>query len=391
MLSACQLDARQRRRTCTVEVCEPIEDGLFDVILDDTVLYAEGGGQPADRGTLDGEPVLDVQKGTDGRPRHRLARALAVGSTVDAVVDWDRRWDHMQQHTGQHLLTAVIDQGWGRATVGFHLGAESCTIDLDGPIRDAERAAIEAQVQAEILADRPVSVAQHTAEELDEQGIRSRGLPEGLTGPIRVVTIAGLDHNTCGGTHVGRTGELQLLHITKVEKVRGGARLSFVVGSRALALLQDQTARSHTLTALLRCAPEAQGDRVKALIDETKAAAKALRAVETELTDALGRVLAQTPGQTVVWSRPTADLGMLRGIAQHVRAERPDRRVLLTGDRVFLLHAPEAVVLACGPAIADLLGGRGGGRGTTHQGRSDHISPDRLATARNLLETFDAP
>lgn len=335
--------------------------------------------------------MLDVQKGTDGRPRHRLARALAVGSTVDAVVDWDRRWDHMQQHTGQHLLTAVIDQGWGRATVGFHLGAESCTIDLDGPIRDAERAAIEAQVQAEILADRPVSVAQHTAEELDEQGIRSRGLPEGLTGPIRVVTIAGLDHNTCGGTHVGRTGELQLLHITKVEKVRGGARLSFVVGSRALALLQDQTARSHTLTALLRCAPEAQGDRVKALIDETKAAAKALRAVETELTDALGRVLAQTPGQTVVWSRPTADLGMLRGIAQHVRAERPDRRVLLTGDRVFLLHAPEAVVLACGPAIADLLGGRGGGRGTTHQGRSDHISPDRLATARNLLETFDAP
>ncbi len=390
MLSACQHDARLRVSTQRVVAVEPRDDGDHDVILDDTILYAEGGGQPADHGHIDDAWVSDVQKGADGRPRHRMARPPAPGATVQVTVDWARRWDHMQQHTGQHLLSALLEDRLGLATVGFHLGTEDCSIDLDGTLDQEGAETIEDAANQAILDNREVRLRTVHADELAGLEVRSRGLPDSATGPVRLVEIAGLDTNTCGGTHVDRTGALQLVHLVRRERVRGATRLRFLVGGRALARLRSLAAESEAMTALLRSAPATHVDRVGALLDEQRAERKQRQALERRLAALVAESLARDPGPVLVHHDPTADLGALRALAGAVigtgDTSADPRLLLAVGDGAFLLRGPPALVAAAGPGVADVLGGRGGGRGDTFQGRAAPIDPPALAAARTLLE-----
>jgi alanyl-tRNA synthetase len=393
MLSACQRDASLQRSVQRIDAVLPREDGDLDVILDDTILYAEGGGQPADRGTIAGAPVLDVQKGPDHRVRHRVApsAALTAGAEVEVVVDWERRWDHMQQHTGQHLLSALLADRWGLRTVGFHLGTESCTIDLDGTLPEDAVAAVEDAANQAILDDRPVTLHTTSRAALEADGLRTRGLPDSVQGPVRLVIIEGLDRNTCGGTHVSRTGALQLLHLTRRDRVRGGTRLGFVVGQRALRRLRRLSGNSAALSELLRAAPEDQLSRVEALLEERKASRKLTRELQQQLAEARAAALAHEPGPVLVHHDPQADLGALRSLATATLPEG-DRRVLLgVGAGVFLLRGPVAVVQAAGPSVAALLEGRGGGRGGTYQGRAQRTDAEAVSQATEALSAATEP
>ena len=169
------------------EVVEIGRDGeRFFAVTADTVFYPEGGGQPADRGSLGGIEVIDVQK-IDGIIRHFLNDELALGP-VHQVLDWRRRLDHMQQHTGQHLLTAVALGRFGWATTAFHMGPIMCDIELDvASLTDDDLRRLEDAVAEEIRAARPVTVRYARMEEMEALGVRSRLLPEGLSGKIRLV------------------------------------------------------------------------------------------------------------------------------------------------------------------------------------------------------------
>ena len=176
-------------------------------VLDDTILFPEGGGQPADRGALGGVRVVDVQV-VDGAVRHYLASPVSDGQ-VELHLDWDRRFDHMQQHTAQHLLTAVAADRLGWETTAFHLGPETCDIELAAAsVAPADLIRLEAEVASEIRAARRVTHRRVQPEAMASLPVRTRGLPEGHEGDVRLVEIEGIDLNTCGGTHLRSTSEI---------------------------------------------------------------------------------------------------------------------------------------------------------------------------------------
>jgi alanyl-tRNA synthetase len=199
------------------------------VYLDRTAFYPESGGQPSDRGTLAGVPVLDVIDERDD-----IAHILAVNPAAGAVqgsIDWERRFDHMQQHTGQHILSAAFEHVGGYKTVSFHLGTETASIDLD-----SDRVGAKQIEGAEELANRvvfenhPVQISFRPAGEASQLDLRK---PTFREGDIRLVEVEGFDLSACGGTHVSRTGGVGIISLRKVERAKGLTRVEFVCGGRA--------------------------------------------------------------------------------------------------------------------------------------------------------------
>jgi misacylated tRNA(Ala) deacylase len=213
-----QQDAYLRR--CAARVLEASPDG---VVLDRTVFYPLGGGQPGDTGVLeatDGRrwPVVDARKADGGRILHRLAEGStlpAPGDEVEASVDWTRRHLHMRMHTGLHLLGSVLRFG----VTGGQVAADRSRLDFDTQ-DEIDPAQVNQALQVLVQADRAVSCRWITDEELDAQPDLVRTLsvqPPRGAGRIRLLEIAGVDLQPCGGTHVRSTGEVGRLVVTKVE------------------------------------------------------------------------------------------------------------------------------------------------------------------------------
>ncbi len=370
------------------------EAGRPFVVLADTVLYPEGGGQPADRGMVDGVEVVDVQK-SDGVIRHFVADSVPVGP-VTVELDWARRFDHMQQHTGQHLLTAVADERFGWHTTAFHLGESTCDIELDTPeITVMEMAALEDAVAAEIRAARSVTWRRVSAEEYAGMQIRSRGLPEDHTGAVRLVEIQGIDVNTCGGTHVSSTSEIEALGLLGTESMRGGIRLSWVAGERLRRLLATHHVRNARLRELLGTADEDLVARVTAKLEQLRSAERAVRRLEEELAVAVaGGLAAQTaaPGAPLTGHWAGRDLSFLQRVAREAVQAAPERVVLVTSGEeagAFVLAAGEGIdldVQEAGRRVSEPIGGRGGGSGKIFQGKASRMSG--RAEAVQALETM---
>jgi alanyl-tRNA synthetase len=261
----------------TEVVATDMEDGKPFAVLADTVLYPEGGGQPADRGVLADIAVVDVQR-REGDIRHYLETPVEPGP-VTVRLDWRRRFDHMQQHTGQHLLTAVAHDRLGWPTTAFHLGEQACDIELDMPgLVALQFEMLEEAVAEEIRAARPVSVRHVAPEDLAGLNVRTRGLPPGHHGEVRLVEIAGVDLNTCGGTHVRSTAEIEAIKLLGTEPIRGGTRLFYVAGGRVRHRLTVHEARTARLRSLLGTPDEEIVTAVEARLELGRATEKIGRA-----------------------------------------------------------------------------------------------------------------
>ncbi|BDU72048.1 alanyl-tRNA editing protein [Mesoterricola silvestris] len=363
------------------------DDGRPFAVLADTVLYPEGGGQPPDHGSLGAAEVLDVQK-RDGEVRHYLSAPVAPGP-ARVRLDWDRRFDHMQQHTGQHLLTAVAQDRFAWATTAFHLGEEVCDIELATPaIRGAELRALEEAVAAEIRAARPVSAARVKPGDLAGLQVRSRGLPEGFTGDVRLVTIQGVDTNTCGGTHVRSTAELEAVALLGTEGLRGGTRLFFVAGGRARRRLAAHETRNAALRTLLGAPDAGLVPALEGRLEQMRALDRRVRALEEDLAGLVVEALASRPGPVADHHFEGRDAGFLQRAARQLAAAAPHKAVFFTstleGQHFFLLTAGEASALdvpARGRELAALLGGRGGGSGRLFQGKASTLEARGAAAA----------
>lgn len=206
-------------------------EGRPAAILDATCFYPTSGGQPHDLGTLNGVAVREVIEGEDGRIVHLLEQPLELG-LVRGVIQWARRFDHMQQHSGQHILSQAFQQALSAPTVSFHLGEESCTIDLDlAELTPEDAARVEDLSNAVVFDNRDVK-----AQEYDPEALAALTLRKAPTvqGSVRIVEIVGFDRCACGGTHVRSTGEIGLVHITRWEKRRNQTRVEFLCGWRAV-------------------------------------------------------------------------------------------------------------------------------------------------------------
>ncbi|HEX9639015.1 MAG TPA: alanyl-tRNA editing protein [Acidobacteriota bacterium] len=386
-LTAYQRDAYLRHCEARVVSCAAGGRG-FEVVLDDTVLYPAGGGQPSDSGSVGGLQVVDVYRDAGRAIVHLLPAALDKGA-VEVVLDWPRRYDHMQQHTAQHLITALAQQRFGAATTSFHLGSERSDIELDrGELGAAELEALERQVNAAIREARSVRCRWVEAEQLEAAGARSRGLPEGHQGAVRLVEIEGIDLNTCGGTHVASTAELQMVKLLGTERMRRGTRLFYLAGGRVLQAMSRWAEREQALTRLLSCGPEEQVAAVLKLSDAARAADKARQALLGEVAAAEAERLAATSETAASLHRPDADLAVLQQIAAAALQSRPDLIVLLScgdpsGAGEFLLAGPPPRVAALAPRVGELLEGRGGGPPGRFQGKCRRL--DRRGEAIALL------
>jgi alanyl-tRNA synthetase len=344
-------------------------DGRPAVLLAETCFYPAGGGQPADHGAIGEAAVVDVVEDESGEIWHLLDRPLSLGDHP-AAVDAERRRDHTQQHSGQHLLSRCLTNLAAAPTVSFHLGAEEVTIDVaraDLELGDALMA--EALANRIVLEDRPVTIETWTPESAAGQGI---AVPDGHRGPLRVIAFADFDRTACGGTHVGRTGEIGPVKIRKLERTRGRTRVTFHCGDRSLA---DYAWRHETLRALAAGMSAAERD-VPALVaraaEERRGLAERVSALERELARARTQALV-AEGEPVAGHRlvrVTADsLGMARALAQALAAE--ERVIVLAGaaagaEARLVFAASAGVAIDLGKVVsgaAAAMGGRGGGRG----------------------------
>lgn len=220
--------------TATVKACEQTEKG-WKAVLNRTAFYPEGGGQPADQGVLSTPGglvrVLDVHE-KDGTVFHICDNFVENGAEVKGQIDWSRRFDHMQQHSGEHIISGILCRMFDCDNVGFHLGAETVTIDYNAPmdwpqVLEAQRLANEI-----VYGDRPVNIAYPDPEALASMHYRSK---KALTGAVRIVTFPMADCCACCGTHVKRAGEVGLIKVLSCQSFREGVRLEILCGRRAMA------------------------------------------------------------------------------------------------------------------------------------------------------------
>jgi alanyl-tRNA synthetase len=373
-------------------------DGGRRVVLDRSAFYPTSGGQPHDIGTLGGLVVHDVTEAEDGTVEHHLVEPLpvAVGESVAGHVDAARRFDHMQQHSGQHLLSAVLDDQFGWPTVSVHIGADGCALDLaaDGVTPEALREA-EQLANTHVFENRPITVGFEDA--ACATGLRK---PSDRAGLLRIVTIAGLDRNACGGTHVAQTGAIGPILLRRTERTRGTVRVEFRCGHRALARaradMELALAAAGTLTAGV--------DELPTLVAGLVEARRQLEKAHVALTEQL---LAHE-ARALHTAAPVDELG--RRYFEHRSDDAPVKsqqslaqQVVALGGAVYLAvsSAPPAVLLAasadtglaCGTLLRDALqavGGRGGGTFTLAQGSAPSVEA-ALAARDALREAVRAP
>ena len=227
-------DSFLKEFTAAVISCEEAKGG-WEVMLDATAFYPTGGGQECDIGVLGGVKVLDVKEQGE-QIIHLCDGPLEVGSVVNGAIDWQRRFDHMQQHSGEHLVMGQIYEKFGYHNVGFHMGTNLVTIDLNGPVTWAELMEIEQRVNRIIWENRPVKTWYPSPEELPNVNYRTK---KALPWPVRIVEFDGADVCACCGTHVQYTGQIGLVKFVSCIKFKEGVRVEMASGERALKLFQN--------------------------------------------------------------------------------------------------------------------------------------------------------
>ena len=249
--------------TAVVESCEAVKNG-FAVTLDRTAFYPEGGGQPADHGTLGEARVLDVHE-KDGVVTHLCDQALSEGAEVSGRIDWVRRFDHMQQHSGEHIISGLLCSTFHCDNVGFHMGADVVTIDYNAPITWEQALEVERRANAYIWADHPIRIWYPSAEELAALPYRSK---KELTGAVRITEFPGADRCACCGTHVSSSGQVGLLKLLSCQKFRDGVRLELLCGQRALDCLAAGWEQARQIGQALSVKPQSAFAAVSRLQEE---------------------------------------------------------------------------------------------------------------------------
>ncbi|XP_066152134.1 alanyl-tRNA editing protein Aarsd1 isoform X1 [Euwallacea fornicatus] len=390
MVFKCQSDAFLKEFSSKVITCEKIQQNhdkpnieypeLFEVILEDTILFPEGGGQPCDYGSLNEIPVIKVIRRAD-KAIHITNHSFSEGEEVRQKINWERRFDHMQQHSGQHLVTAVIDREFKYSTVSWWLGEEVSYIELDTPkITDEEIREAENKINSLIRDGKRVSVEVYTEGTSEEElkQVRARGLPEDHKGDIRVINIEDLERNMCCGTHVTNLSQLQVVKLLHSEKSKRKDKtfLYFLVGNRILNRLTGCIEREQKLTALLKSNPVQHPELADKLQKTVKILNKNVQGVLKDLAFLQAKNLNDTLPVPAFFSlhRKEAEPDFMNTFIRELGDKGKDIFLFLsTGDEKLsgniVLYGPEKIVADLGPKISELLEGKGAGKGNKFQAK----------------------
>lgn len=351
--------------TATVTACKECETG-FLIALDATAFYPEGGGQPCDVGTLDEAEISDVQE-TEGVVWHLADSALAVGSRVQGRIDSARRFDLTIQHTADHIISGIIHKRYGFDNVGFHMGADVTTIDLNGTLELDELLQMEYIANSVIWQNLPIETLYPTAAELARTTYRSK---KEIEGQVRLIKIPGIDLCACCGTHAQSTGEVGLLKILSCVRFKGGTRFEYAAGERAYRYVDEILYQNRRISKLLSAKPTETGKAVRGLYDRCEELKATVAANEEREMDAMSGRCRNLGNNIIFTDRLSAD--SLRRLAIAVTdtccgccavfsaAEEGGYRYAI-GDRNGNLKEFTA-------AMNEALSGRGGGKPDFVQG-----------------------
>jgi alanyl-tRNA synthetase len=392
-----------------------VHAGRPAALLDRTAFYPTSGGQPFDTGKLyeagrageagraSGErrgpygSAIDVVEtiDVDGDVVHILSTAVMEGAIVAGEIDWTRRFDHMQQHTGQHLLSAAFDHLVENRTVSFHMGSDASTIDLQRETSWEQIARAEAEANRVVWENREVALRFVTSEHAAALPLRKEPSREGT---LRLIDVQDFDLSACGGTHVARTGAIGALVVTAAEKFKGGTRVTFACGVRAIRAFQSLRDASAGCVRLLSVLPRELPAAIERMQAETKELRRTLRTFQEALAsqEAARLIRACELGSgaalVIVEALDGWDANGLKTIATHIAAQANAAVAL------FSTASPHAVVIARSPgmpvdatgvlgALIERFGGRGGGKADLAQGGG--LSADLAeiaAVTRQLLQ-----
>ncbi len=353
--------------------CTVVEARLADqqpaAVLDQTAFYPTSGGQPFDTGHLGTARVVNVEEDASGKILHLLDTHVATGP-VSGNVDWVRRFDHMQQHTGQHILSQAFVQVAQAPTLSFHMGRETSTIDLNLSHPSEElMEQVETLATGIVFEDRSVRVLNVRPEDLGTLGVRKRSEREG---EIRVIDVEGFDRSPCGGTHVRGSGEIGMIAILGYERYKGGTRVEFVCGGRALKNLRKDHEALKRLGKLYSASIYDLPDLAEKLFQDRSDLAKENARLQRELLELEAREL---------WRQGVrlGDFVLVRAIFSGRGPETIKllaQKIVAQGEAVAILglleETAQAVVARstgipgdCGAIVKDVTakhGGKGGGR-----------------------------
>ena len=363
--------------TATVLDCQAGKNG-YTVTLDRTAFYPEGGGQPADHGTLDGAAVTDVHE-KNGVIFHNVDRAVEIGKTVSGFIDWARRFDHMQQHSGEHICSGLICGRYGCDNVGFHMGTDIVTIDFNADIPWEELLEIEGQANRYIQEDHPIDIQFHRGAELDAIDYRSK---KPLEGDVRIVAFPGADCCACCGTHVLRSGQVGLVKFLSVQKFREGVRIELLCGQRALDYLSRTWEQAKIIGQHLSVKPVDAVAAVERL--EGELSALKMRCAGLEEAVFTGIAAEQAGKGNVLLFQPPMKPDSVRKLADAVSKTCGGLAAVFAGEGSHYAYALGRTdgqdISAVVKALNGTLHGRGGGRNGFAQGS--------VEAARSDIEAF---
>jgi len=360
-------------------------DGRLYLVFDDTILYPEGGGQPADRGWIGETAIVDVAR-IDNEIRHYVDTTHAAATGL-LQLDWQRRFDHMQQHTAQHLITALAADLFGWATTSFHLGATLSDIELDvAQLSAQDLRNLEDAVAERIRAALDVAARRVDIDEYDALDVRTRGLPTNHRGDVRLVEISGVDCNTCGGTHVANTAELETVALIETESMRGGTRLRWAAGGRVRRRLHQREEHAAAIRRIFETADDEVLETAASKLSRLRDAEREAKALRLRLAGETVRRLQAAASDLIDEHFDDTDGAFLQLIASALLRDDSSRPALFTAANpsgaFFLLCAPPSSGLdlrEVGARVAAILGGRGGGSPEMIQGKAGSLDERQAA------------
>lgn len=372
-------DSHLQEFSATVTGCTEVKSG-WEVTLDATAFYPEGGGQPCDTGILGDANVLSVKEQGE-TILHLCDKPLTVGSTVEGKIHWDRRLDHMQQHSGEHMVSGVIHQRYGYHNVGFHMGADVVTIDFDGPIPQEDLQEIENTVNAGIWANFSVKCWYPAEEELPNVPYRRK---KDLPWPVRIVEFPDFDICACCGTQVKQTGEIGMVKLLSCVKFHEGVRIEMVCGKRALQLLSDAYEQNKQVSQTFSAKIDQTGQAARRM-NETLAAEKFRSAgLEKRLFAYIAQGYADKPLALHFEENltPNGNRELCDAIADFAAVAVTLSGTDENGYSICIISRTEDAK-AIGTEAAKALNGRGGGKKEAFQGN--------LKASRQEIEAYFAP
>ena len=360
------IDAYATSFEARVESCEKTGQGYM-VILDQTLFFPEEGGQTPDKGKINGIEVLDVQIKGDVIT-HFLGEVLEVGATVKGEIDWEHRFSNMQQHSGEHIFSGTAYQKYGYRNVGFHLSDQIVTMDFDHPFTEEQLNEMEWVVNEAIVANVEVITGYPSKEELSQMEYRSKiDFDEG----VRIVEIKGYDVCACCAPHVHRTGEIGIFKIQSAQNYKGGMRISFLCGFRALEEYRNKSKVITELTGILTTNQEQLAENVLKLKNQTQSLKSQLvNAKQTIMESKIAEI--SSDEKNVLIFETDLDTPVMRNVVNKLVEKHEGICGVFVGNDTdgynFIIGSKTADCREVAVRLKENLGARGGGSAQMVQG-----------------------